>query len=552
MPDIFLSYSREDQATAQRFAEGFEAQGFSVWWDVTLRPGETFDEVTEAALRDAKAVVVLWSPRSISSRWVRAEAAIADRNKTLVPVMIEPCNRPVMFELTQTANLARWTGEASDPAWRGFLTDVRRFVEADAASKPSAPGPLAQVALPPFSQGARPSLAVLPFTNRSGQEEDDIFAEDLVEDLTAALSAYYWMKVVAASSTASYRKGARDLRQIGRDLGARYLLEGKVRRISEDLRVTAQLAEAENGKIIWTQKFDRPLAELEILQEGLVAELAAHINMQVMHAEAEHAINKRGALNAWEAQRRGETYANRATRSGWEAAVAEAKRAVEIDCNDGAAYAQLASAQSALLSWRCGDDPQLTQEIRDNIRRARALEPDDPVVLLCISAAVHLLGEQQDALTLAERAVAIMPSLPYAHQALAGVLVTVGRLDEALAELDTTDRLAPNSPALYYSLGCRAAAHLQAGRLDQALKAAEGAVRLRPGREGLTHAMLCLAKLNRWADARDALRRLRAADPEISWPSIETFIRSSFGSNSLDEYVAIARRIWDGAATGAS
>ena len=129
MPDIFLSYNREDQAAARRFAEAFEAQGFSVWWDVTLRSGEAYDEVTENALRDAKAVVVLWSKKSVASRWVRAEATLAERNKTLVPAMIEPCDRPIMFELTQTADLSRWQGEGTDKAWQAFVRDVRQFVE---------------------------------------------------------------------------------------------------------------------------------------------------------------------------------------------------------------------------------------------------------------------------------------------------------------------------------------------------------------------------------------------------------------------------------------
>ena len=85
---------------ARLYADALEAQGFSVWWDAALRSGEAFDEAIEAALRAAKAVVVLWSPRSVASRWVRAEATLADRNKTLAPVIIEPCERPIMFELT--------------------------------------------------------------------------------------------------------------------------------------------------------------------------------------------------------------------------------------------------------------------------------------------------------------------------------------------------------------------------------------------------------------------------------------------------------------------
>ena len=105
MPDIFLSYNREDQAKARLFADAFASEGFDVWWDTTLRAGEAYDEVTEKALREAGAVVVLWSKKSVASRWVRAEATIANRQKTLVPAMIEACDRPIMFELTQTAEL---------------------------------------------------------------------------------------------------------------------------------------------------------------------------------------------------------------------------------------------------------------------------------------------------------------------------------------------------------------------------------------------------------------------------------------------------------------
>jgi eukaryotic-like serine/threonine-protein kinase len=129
LPDIFLSYSRDDQAAARLFAEGFEREGFSVWWDATLNPGEAFDQVTEKALREAKAVVVLWSKKSVDSRWVRAEAMQANDNKTLVPVMIEACKRPIMFELTHTADLSQWTGDRKAAAWQSFVAGVRLFVE---------------------------------------------------------------------------------------------------------------------------------------------------------------------------------------------------------------------------------------------------------------------------------------------------------------------------------------------------------------------------------------------------------------------------------------
>ena len=126
MTDIFLSYSRDDQATARRFAEAFEREGLSVWWDQTLNPGEAYDQVTEKALQDAKAVVVLWSKKSVESRWVRAEATQAHSNGTLVPVMIEPCKRPIMFELTHTAELSHWKGDPNDAAWQAYVAGVRQ------------------------------------------------------------------------------------------------------------------------------------------------------------------------------------------------------------------------------------------------------------------------------------------------------------------------------------------------------------------------------------------------------------------------------------------
>jgi len=146
--DIFLSYARADRATARTFAQSLAEEGFSVWWDASLHSGETFDEVIEQRLRDAKAVIVLWSPRSVASRWVRAEATLADRRNKLVPAIIEPCDRPIVFELTHTSDLAGWQGDRSNAEWRTFVDDLDRLVRAPeghgARGMPAAPAaPLA-------------------------------------------------------------------------------------------------------------------------------------------------------------------------------------------------------------------------------------------------------------------------------------------------------------------------------------------------------------------------------------------------------------------------
>jgi hypothetical protein len=129
--DIFLSYARHDRSTAQLFAESLVAEGFSVWWDASLHSGETFDEVIERNLRDAKAVVVLWSPRSVASRWVRAEATLADRRDKMAPAIIEDCDLPIIFGLKHAADLSEWTGDPNDIHWRTFMDDLRRMVDAE-------------------------------------------------------------------------------------------------------------------------------------------------------------------------------------------------------------------------------------------------------------------------------------------------------------------------------------------------------------------------------------------------------------------------------------
>jgi TolB-like protein/Flp pilus assembly protein TadD len=462
--------------------------------------------------------------------------------------MIEPCERPIMFELTQTADLSHWKGEASDPAWHAFLADARRFIEAKAEPKPAA----AAASAPSGKQTAkRASIAVLPFVNRSGRSEDDIFADGMVEDLTVALSVSRQMKVIASSATAAYRKGATDLRQIGRDLGVRYLLEGNVRRVGDDLRVIAQLVEAEDGDIIWTRKFDRPLAELAALQEELVTEVAAHLGVEVQRAEMEHALRKPGDITAWEAVLRADLSASRQTLAGYQAAVAEARRAIAIDPTYDHAHATLAMALALLYFSTGSDNPELAQEALDAVGRARALDPSDPVVLALMAAGLHFIGKSREALPLAERAVSINPNLENVRLGLAAILLAMGRLDEAIAHSEAADRLAPNGIWLSASLHNQTEAHFRAERIEPALRLAEQSLRLRPNPLAHLGRIVCLAKLDRWAEAREAMGALCEENPQLSAAAIEGLVRNTFyrdvDAAELDEIVATIRKLQDGA-----
>jgi TolB-like protein len=312
MPDIFLSYSREDQATARRFAEGFEKEGFKVWWDQTLRSGENYDQVTERALREAKAVVVLWSKTSVESRWVRAEATQADRLGTLVPAMIEDCTRPIMFELKHTAELAHWQGDARDPAWRAYVGDVRRFVGRDNASPvtgaavlPSFPKPgrsrrwiavvavastlvvgallawpklhgRSQVSAQPraVANAAPVTLAVLPFADLSPAKDQEYLADGVAEEIGNSLRRLSGLQVTGRTSAFYFKGRDEGLQQIGEKLGVEYLLEGSVRKSGDALRIKAQLVKASDGFGIWTQTYERSLRDIFSVQDEIARSVA--------------------------------------------------------------------------------------------------------------------------------------------------------------------------------------------------------------------------------------------------------------------------------------
>ncbi|MEO8467650.1 MAG: TIR domain-containing protein [Gammaproteobacteria bacterium] len=550
MADIFLSYNREDQAIARRFADAFAAQSFEVWWDTTLRAGEAYDEVTETALRTAKAVVVLWSKKSVVSRWVRAEATLADRNRTLVPVMIEPCERPIMFELTQTADLSRWSGDASDRTWQGFLADVRQFVGAGGTApnpQTSPHVPAAAIAGPPRSKDHRPSLAILPFTNRSGERADDVFSDGMVEDLISALSLSGGLKVIAQSATAVYRKNVSDLRSIGQELGVRYLLEGNVRRVGANLRVTVQLVEAETGAIVWAQKFDRPLTELADLQEQLVIDVAGHLGVQVERIEMEAALKKPGDLTAWEAVMRALAGFAKLTPDSMRAGIAEARKAVAIAPDYALGHAALAHELAGLFStFDGGRDQALAREARTHAERALALDTDDPNVLTYAALALGWCGSWREALRYAQRAVDLNPNIAQCRTHLALVCIRFNRPDDAITHLDAVAMLAPRGYQAYLSIGYAGVAHFQAGRYEQALQLVEQALLMNPDFiYSLKDKAVICEKLGLHEEARDAVRRLRKVDRSTTLEQIEAANTLGFISpETAVDMNATLRKVW--------
>jgi len=304
LPDIFLSYNREDQAVARRFAEALQAEGFDVWWDVGLKSGDAYDVVTEKALRDSKAVVVLWSPRSVASHWVRSEASIGQEHKCLVPVKIEACELPVMFRLMQTADLSTWKGDRSNPTWTAFVSDVRGVVEQDGVARVAKPGVAkakpamsrrkmmlvggasavavvggASVVLWPkgAAKAAGSTLAVLPFDNLSADPANAFLADGIAEEVLNGLQRVKGLRVIARTSSFALREAKLDAQGIGTKLGADVLVQGSVRQAAKDVRVAAQLVDAKTGEQLWSETFQKTVDDLFALQDEVTAKLVAEL-----------------------------------------------------------------------------------------------------------------------------------------------------------------------------------------------------------------------------------------------------------------------------------
>ena len=546
-PDIFLSYNREDAATARRFADAFAAAGLNVWWDTALRSGEAYDEVTEAALRAAKAVVVLWSPRSVVSRWVRAEATIADRCKTLVPVTIEPCERPIMFELTQTAELSHWAGDVADKVWLAFLDDVRGMVGQDtvAAVQP-APAPAPSPAKP-SKRGEAPSIAVLPFTNRSGLAEDEVFAFGMVEDLTDALSRGVHARVLSSSSTARFRTGALpDIDAMGREMGVRYLLEGNVRRTGAHLRVTAQLVEAASGEILWTQKFDRPLADLAALQEELIEELSANLGTQFWRAEMEQALKKPGDHTAWECTMRSLAAVRQFTGESLFRGIQEASRAVAIAPDYGLAHAMLANHTALAYTYLSPDDPAEVPLIKHHIDRALACDGDNPAVLGHVADALCFTGQAAEGLRRARRAIAISPGYGYAHLVSGMACVILDKPDAALAHLTDFSRIEPLSPYQHFAYSWQAGAYMQLGDWAAADAAFDACLTVNPdSNHAFFQKAIVVHRLGRSDEAHQLMLEGRRREPEVTLALWELRLNRWLGNAQvLDESLTGIRALW--------
>ncbi|HME25012.1 MAG TPA: winged helix-turn-helix domain-containing protein [Acetobacteraceae bacterium] len=377
-------------------------------------------------------------------------------------------------------------------------------------SRPSGP------AMPPD----KASLAVLPFQNMSGDPRQDYFADGMTEEIITALSRIPSFGVVSRHSTFAYKGNSPDIRQVGRELEVRYVLEGSVRKTSQRMRITGQLIEAANGVHLWADRFDVPVADIFEVQDQITASVIGAIEPKLQQAEIERARRKPADnLQAYDLVLRSRFTFSQATRDALEESCRLLERAIELDPNSPLALAWLARTQYSMdaQNFRFPTAAEVDRYVR-MAQRAVGLVRDDPEVLVVASIVIGQPGgELTEATALVDRALALNPNSAEAW-AMSGMLQAyVGNADTALAHLDRSVQLCPMNLWVNWHHTAFARAHFAAGHYEEVLVWLERGLRRFPDHVVvLKEKAAALGLLGRVDEARQVVQHLRALVPDLT------------------------------------
>jgi adenylate cyclase len=364
----------------------------------------------------------------------------------------------------------------------------------------------------------KPSVAVLPFQNISGDPEQEYFADGMVEEIITALSRIRWFFVIARNSTFTYKGRAVDVKQVGRELGVRYVLEGSVRKASSRIRVTAQLIEAETGNHVWAERYDRDLADIFMVQDEITERVVAAIEPELYAAEQVRSQNKPpDSLDAWECVIRALSLIGQGTRDENTEAEALCRRAIAIAPGYGRAHSLLAWALLRRSMW-LGNLRTVVPEVSAETQTALALDDRDPWAQIAQGMLQLRLRRPGEAARSLRRALELNPNFALAQAVLARTLADQGAHQEAVESAEHALRLSPRDrPVGLYASMAMAYVHFAAGRYSECAIWARNLIEKSPGYLG-GHSFLAMAlamqgDLTAAAEARDTLLRLR---PEYS------------------------------------
>ena len=409
---------------------------------------------------------------------------------------------------------------------------------------PSAPGEQVRASLPIPD---KPSVAVLPFANLSGDSDQDYFADGMVEDLITNLSRLRWLFVIARNSTFTY-KGQMDIRQVGRELGVRYVVEGSVRRAGNRIRVSAQLIEAESGCHAWAERYDRDLADIFALQDEIAEAVTTAIAPAIADAEQQRAMRKPpGSVDAWAAYQRGLWHLGKFNADDDALAEDFFQRAVDLDPTFAGGYKGLSAVQNSAADFQrrgLGDALSAAEMLA---RKAVALDAADAEAHSHLANALYRLGDYEGGLAAIEPALALSPNLADAHGVMGANLIFCGRPAKGVEALDRAVRLDPRGPRTATRLNQIALGLYFSREYEAAVEAANRTIRLYPDYPNTYRwRTAALGQLGRLEEASQALAKAIALLPGSFHMYVRTrvpWLRPQDHEHMLD---GLRKAGWDG------
>lgn len=383
----------------------------------------------------------------------------------------------------------------------------------------------------------KPSIAVLPFTNMSGDSEQEYFSDGITEDIINALSRLRWFFVIARNSTFVYKGQAADVRQVGRDLGVRYVLEGSVRKSGQRIRITSQLLDANTSNQIWSERYDRELTDIFALQDEITASVTSAIEPKLLAAEGTRTESRSTEdLDAWDMVARAVSHFWKLTAADSATAIGMLREAVKRHPNYAPAQSMLAFAlfASAYVGWiPAGTDRDFAAGLA---RRAAEIDDSDPWAHMALGYFEFTGRNTDEAVRHFKAALDLNPNFAAAEGSIGFALALDGQSEEAINRFDQAIRMSPRDPFNSFFFVGVAAAHYLAGRYTEAVKWARQAVQLRPGYMG-AHRILCasLAQADQLDEAKAVMATLKQLQPNLSIAAIRQSV--PYTARAIDHFV---------------
>jgi adenylate cyclase len=406
--------------------------------------------------------------------------------------------------------------DAGEHELKNIDKPVRVYHWTDAAAVPISSTQGAEDALP---LPDKPSVAVLPFENLSGDSDQNFFADGIAEDLVTELSRYRSFFVIARNSSFAYRDASLTNKQIGEELGVRYLVQGSVRSASNRVRVTVQLAEAISGRQLWAERYDRLMDDVFAVQDEIIFAIVTMLEPQVVNAERERARRKpTQSLDAWEAYQRGLWHVYQYTAEDNAIGQELLDRATQIDPNFASAYAGL--AYSISLNRSMGylpDESHSADRVYELARKAIALDANDALAHAALGRAYLLRGDAGAAISNFRDALDVSPNHAVALQGLGSALCWSGQAEESLTALDDALRRNPHDPINWIVMEVKSEALIFTDAFEDALIwAKNGQRQANAGVWPYANEVVALACLHRIDEAKTLLKELPTREPGFS------------------------------------